>query len=92
MGSLDVWPRGESTERIEMKKGFIIMLILVLLMIIQESFSVWDVFLLALFSYLGGWMDGNCKKSTVREPYIIGDSKEIEYLTGEELKERLKRE
>ena len=85
-------PGEDSTERIVMKKGFIIMLILVLLLIIQESFSVWDVFLLALFSYLSGWMDGNCKKSTVREPYIIGDSKEIEYLTREELKERLKGE
>lgn len=30
-----------------------------------------------------------CKK-VPREPYIIGDSKEIEYLTEEELEQRLK--
>ncbi len=32
------------------------------------------------------------KEATSKTPYIIGDSKEIEYLTKEELKERLKGE
>ena len=31
------------------------------------------------------------KEATSKAPYIIGDSKGIEYLTREELKERLKR-
>ncbi len=74
-----------------MKKGFIIMVIFVILGMIQESFSIGDMFLLALVAYLCGLIDGNCKKSTVREPYIIGDSRKIEYLTREELRERLKK-
>ncbi len=47
------------------------MVIFVILVMIQESFSIGDMFLLALVAYLCGLIDGNWKKSTVREPYFF---------------------
>ncbi|WP_457750557.1 hypothetical protein [Thermococcus sp.] len=74
-----------------MKKCFLlVVLILLMSAVVQENFSLGDVVLIALLSYLCGLFDGISKEG-VKEPYIIGDSNEIVYLTKKELEERMKK-
>ena len=58
--------------------------------VVQESFSLGEVVVITLLAYLCGLFDGTSGED-VKEPYIIGDSNEIVYLTEGELKERLKK-
>jgi len=74
-----------------MKKCFLlVVLILLMSAVVQENFSLGDVVLIALFSYLCGIFDSGYG-GEAKEPYIIGDSNEIVYLTKKELEERLKK-
>jgi len=55
--------------------------------IVQEEVNVWDFigFLILVLAF----MVTQKKRMIQKEPYIIGDSTEIEYLTPEELERRL---
>ncbi len=74
-----------------MRRCFLLVAVILLTSaVVQGSYPLSDVVVIALLAYLCGIFDstsGEC----VKEPYIIGDSSETVYLTKRELKERLKK-
>jgi len=59
----------------------------ILAVIVQEKVNVWDFigFLILVLAFIVTQK----KRMIQKEPYIIGDSDKIEYLTPEELERRL---
>ena len=70
-----------------MRKCLLLLILVLAITIVVGDVSILDLILLAFLGYACGVSDSVQNK--VREPYIIGDSSEIVYLTKEELKKRM---
>lgn len=57
--------------------------------LVQEKINIWDF--MGLLILVIAFIVTQNKEKTQKEPYIIGNSDKIEYLTSEELETRLKK-
>ncbi|WP_258083408.1 hypothetical protein [Thermococcus thermotolerans] len=71
----------------EVRYWILIFIFYISAVIVQEEISIWDFigFLILVLAF----MVSQKKRMTQKEPYIIGNSTEIEYLTPKELERRL---
>ncbi|AHL23473.1 hypothetical protein BD01_1871 [Thermococcus nautili] len=71
-----------------MRRCFLFLIVfLTITLVTGDNYTV-DVIIFTFLGYLCGIIDSG-STTKIKEPYIIGDSNEIVYLTKEELKKRM---